>query len=73
MNALAERGISCGIHYPIPIHLQDAYNSLGLKKGSFPVAEKIAEEFISLPMYPELRAEQIEYVATEIRNYLSET
>jgi dTDP-4-amino-4,6-dideoxygalactose transaminase len=73
MNALAERGISCGIHYPIPIHLQDAYNSLGLKKGSFPVAEKIAEEFISLPMYPELTEEQIKYVAEEIKNYLSQS
>ncbi len=67
INALAEKGISCGIHYPIPIHLQDAYHSLGLKKGSFPVAEKCAEEFLSLPMYPELAAEQITYVAEQIK------
>lgn len=72
MNALAERGISCGIHYPIPIHLQEAYLSLGLKKGSFPVAEKCAEEFLSLPMYPELTEEQIQYVAAEIKKYLSQ-
>ena len=54
MEELAARGVDCGIHYPIPIHLQQAYRGLGLEKGSFPVAEKCAEEFISLPMYAEL-------------------
>ena len=63
MAALAEKGISCGIHYPVPVHLQDAYGFLGLKAGRFPVAEKCAGEFLSLPMFPELTAEQITYVA----------
>ena len=63
MAALAEKGISCGIHYPVPVHLQDAYGFLGLKAGNFPVAETCAEEFLSLPMFPELKAEQIAYVA----------
>jgi dTDP-4-amino-4,6-dideoxygalactose transaminase len=67
LHALAERGISCGIHYPIPIHRQQAYHSLGLRHGSFPVAERCAEEFLSLPMFPELTAEQIETVAREIK------
>ena len=67
MNALAEKGISCGIHYPIPIHLTDAYKFMGLRRGSFPMAEKCADEFLSLPMYPELTSEQIEYVATKIK------
>jgi dTDP-4-amino-4,6-dideoxygalactose transaminase len=68
MDSLAEKEINCGIHYPIPIHLQSAYQSLGYKKGDFPVAEKCAEEFVSLPMYPELSLEQIEYVAGEVKN-----
>jgi dTDP-4-amino-4,6-dideoxygalactose transaminase len=71
LRALADRGIACGIHYPIPIHLQKAYRSLGLDRGSFPVAEQCAEEFLSLPMFPELTAEQIETVAQEIQSLLS--
>ena len=67
INALAEKGISCGIHYPIPIHLTDAYKFMGLGRGSFPMAEKCADEFLSLPMYPELTSEQIEYVAAKIK------
>ena len=67
MNALGEKGIGNGIHYPVPIHLTDAYKFLGLGRGSFPVAEQCADEFLSLPMYPELAPEQIEYVATELK------
>jgi dTDP-4-amino-4,6-dideoxygalactose transaminase len=67
MSALAEKGISCGIHYPVPIHLQSAYSSLGLGAGSFPVAELSAAEFLSLPMFPELSREQIEYVAAQLK------
>ena len=70
MAALAEKGISCGIHYPVPVHLQDAYGFLGLKAGSFPVAETCAEEFLSLPMFPELKAEQIAYVADTLTSIL---
>ena len=66
MNALGEKGISCGIHYPIPIHLTDAYKFMGLGKGSFPAAEKSADEFLSLPMYPELTEEQVGYVAEQV-------
>jgi dTDP-4-amino-4,6-dideoxygalactose transaminase len=69
ITALADKGIQCGIHYPIPIHLQEAYRYLGLEKNSFPVAEKYAEEFISLPMFPELTKEQIEYVSLEIKEF----
>jgi dTDP-4-amino-4,6-dideoxygalactose transaminase len=68
IDALAKEDIGCGIHYPIPLHLQDAYHSLGYKKGDFPVAEKSANEFVSLPMFPELTREQIEYVAQEIKS-----
>jgi dTDP-4-amino-4,6-dideoxygalactose transaminase len=71
MSALGEKGISCGIHYPIPIHLTDAYKFMGLGKGSFPAAEKCADEFLSLPMFPELAEEQIAYVCSEIKGLLS--
>jgi dTDP-4-amino-4,6-dideoxygalactose transaminase len=67
IEALAKRGVHCGIHYPIPVHLQTAYRHLGLAKGSFPVAERCAEEFISLPMFPELTPDQIETVARELK------
>jgi dTDP-4-amino-4,6-dideoxygalactose transaminase len=71
MTALTSRGIGCAIHYPIPVHLQKAYASLGKGVGSFPVAEKCAQEFLSLPMYPELRPEQIETVAKEVKAFFS--
>lgn len=71
LQALADRGISCGIHYPIPVHLQEAYSGLGLGRGSFPVAERCAEEFLSLPMFPELTPEQIEVVGSELKANLS--
>ena len=66
---LTKRDIACGIHYPIPIHLQKAYRYLGFPKGSFPVSERCALEFVSLPMFPELTDEQIEYVGTEIKHF----
>jgi dTDP-4-amino-4,6-dideoxygalactose transaminase len=71
LQAMADRGISCAIHYPIPVHLQEAYRFLGLGKGSFPVAERCAEEFLSLPMFPELTAEQINAVADGLKLCLS--
>ncbi len=70
-RALADQGIASGIHYPIPIHLQEAYGHLKLGRGSFPVVERCAEEFLSLPMFPELTAEQIETVVREINSHLS--
>jgi dTDP-4-amino-4,6-dideoxygalactose transaminase len=66
MDALAESGIACGVHYPVPIHLQNAYAGRGELAGSFPVAERCAAEFLSLPMFPELTAEQIAYVGREL-------
>jgi dTDP-4-amino-4,6-dideoxygalactose transaminase len=71
--ALAERGIRCGIHYPAPIHLQTAYRFLGLGQGVLPVAEKCAEELLSLPMYPELTRAQIQYVVSEIKRVVAKT
>jgi dTDP-4-amino-4,6-dideoxygalactose transaminase len=69
--ALAERGIATGMHYPIPIHLQEAYHGLGVGTGSFPVTEEAAGRLLSLPMYPELRPDQVERVAEELKDVLS--
>jgi dTDP-4-amino-4,6-dideoxygalactose transaminase len=62
MASLAAGGVGSGVHYPVTIHLQAAYASLGLGPGSFPVAERCAAEFISLPMFPELTRQQLERV-----------
>ena len=70
LQRMAARGVNCGVHYPVPIHLQKAYAFLGLKQGSFPVAERCAREFLSLPMYPELRPDQIEFVAQTLKDCL---
>jgi dTDP-4-amino-4,6-dideoxygalactose transaminase len=67
MDGLAARGIACGVHYPVPIHLQRAYAFRSERVGSFPVAERCAEELVSLPMFPELSDEQISYVCEELR------
>jgi dTDP-4-amino-4,6-dideoxygalactose transaminase len=67
LRELADKGISCAIHYPVPIHLQDAYRALGYMKGSFPVAEICAQEFLSLPMFPELSEPQIDAVAAALK------
>ena len=70
MSDLAQKDIGCGIHYPLPIHLQEAYRFLGHQKGSFPVAERCAQEQVSLPMFAELTPGQIEQVCREIRSFL---
>jgi dTDP-4-amino-4,6-dideoxygalactose transaminase len=67
IELLAEMGVACGIHYPVPIHLQDAYKSLEYKIGTFPVAERAAHQFISLPIYPELTATQIAIVTGAVK------
>jgi dTDP-4-amino-4,6-dideoxygalactose transaminase len=64
--ALTAREIQTGIHYPGPVHLLQAWSDLGYKRGDFPYAERAAEEVLSLPMYPELRPEQIEEVAAAV-------
>jgi dTDP-4-amino-4,6-dideoxygalactose transaminase len=66
--ALGDKGISCGVHYPLPIHLQPAYRSLGYKRGDFPVAERCAAEFVSLPLFPEMTAGQVAHVIGAVKN-----
>lgn len=69
-QALGERGIQTGRHYPIPIHRQKAFAFLGIEEGRFPNAERIAREGLSLPLYPELTDAQIDYVCAAVREYL---
>ena len=66
---LQARGISTGIHYPIPLHLQPAYRHLGYREGDFPITEECARQVLSLPMYPELTRAQIEEVARVIKEF----
>jgi len=66
---LQEQKISTGLHYPIPLHLQECFKHLGHKQADFPETEMLAESGLSLPMYPELSDEQIEYVADSIKKF----
>ena len=63
---LAEAGIGTGIHYPVPVHLQNAYAHLGYQKGDLPLTETLASEILSLPMFPHLTAEEQQRVAREL-------
>jgi dTDP-4-amino-4,6-dideoxygalactose transaminase len=67
LGHLQAKGIGAGIHYPIPLHRQPAYLKQGHGDVSLPVTERVAGEIVSLPMYPELTREQIEYVASAVR------
>jgi dTDP-4-amino-4,6-dideoxygalactose transaminase len=69
-KVLTERKIGSSVYYPVPLHLQPLYASLGHKVGDFPHAERAAQEVLSLPMYPELRAEQISRVTETISDFL---
>ena len=68
--ALNDKGIATGVHYPIPLHLSEAYRELGYREGDFPVAEAASKEILSLPIYPELTDEQMDYVAKCLKEAL---
>jgi dTDP-4-amino-4,6-dideoxygalactose transaminase len=67
IKCLTDQGIGTGIHYPVPVHLQEAYQDLGYTRGMFPIAERCADEFVSLPMYPELTHSQVEQVIQGVK------
>jgi dTDP-4-amino-4,6-dideoxygalactose transaminase len=69
---LNERKIGSTVYYPYPLHLQPLYASLGHQAGDFPHAERAAQEVLSLPMYPELRKEQIARVAENITTFVTQ-
>ena len=66
---LQNNNIACGIHYPIPIHLQPCMRDLGYKKGDFPISEKSAQEVLSLPLYPELTRKEVRTITLHIRKF----
>lgn len=68
---LSERGIATGVHYPTPIPFQPAYQYLGYKPGDFPIAERVMSQCVSLPMFAELTAAQVDYTAAAIREVLA--
>src|SRR5258708_19590156 len=68
-GALAAAGIGTGIHYPIPLHLQKAYENLDYNKGHFPVSERVAAEIVSLPMFPQLSESQRNEVANKVLEF----
>jgi dTDP-4-amino-4,6-dideoxygalactose transaminase len=70
MKQLASLGIGTGIHYPIPLHLQKAYATLGYKSGDFPIAERVSTEIVSLPMFPNLKADQQRHIVDEVAGFV---
>jgi dTDP-4-amino-4,6-dideoxygalactose transaminase len=71
MKYLTNEGIYCGIHYPVPVHLQEAYSNSGIKNSGLKVSERVASELLSLPMFPELNNEQQIRVKDKIKEFLS--
>jgi dTDP-4-amino-4,6-dideoxygalactose transaminase len=66
---LEQKGIPSIVYYPLPLHMQEAYRYLGHKEGDFPVTEKLCREVISLPMYPELDQEQLDYITNSVLEF----
>jgi dTDP-4-amino-4,6-dideoxygalactose transaminase len=72
MNHLKSAGIGTGLHYPVPLHLQKAYESLNYSQGDFPVAESAATEILSLPMFPQLSLGQLQRIVEQVRAFTSQ-
>ena len=70
MDGMKARGMTTLIHYPIPVHLQEAYADAGCKKGDFPVAEKVASEILSLPIFPHMTEAQVQEVVKALKESL---
>lgn len=70
---MQEKGIGVLIHYPIPVHLQEAYSDAGYKKGDLPLSEQMADEVLSLPMFPHITDEQIDYVCSTLKSVIQDS
>jgi dTDP-4-amino-4,6-dideoxygalactose transaminase len=68
---LKQRGVPTAIYYPVPLHLQPAFSKLGYRRGDFPVSERVSEQILSLPIFPELTEGERETVVREIRSFFS--
>ena len=66
---LSALGIGTGVYYPVPLHSQECFRELGYEEGDLPVTELLCSEVVSLPVFPELGSDQIEYVADSIRSF----
>lgn len=73
INKLKEEGISCGIHYPIPLHLQPAYSYLGYREGDFPAAEMLSRQIISLPIHSHIKEDEIIYVVNKLKEAIRDS
>jgi dTDP-4-amino-4,6-dideoxygalactose transaminase len=67
-RGLNAAGVGTGIHYPVPVHLQNAYADLGYRSGDLPITETLADRFLSLPIYPELKSDQVVEIVRELKN-----
>jgi dTDP-4-amino-4,6-dideoxygalactose transaminase len=72
MAHLADEGIATGRHYPEPPHLSGAFSHLADGAGSFPIAEQLADELLSLPLFPGIEPEQLETVAEAVRGFFGD-
>lgn len=71
MDYLKGQGIYCGIHYPLPVHLQESTKQLNYRRGDFPITEQFAKEILSLPIFPELSEKEVKYISSKIRKFVS--
>ena len=69
---LTERGVQSGRHYPLPVHRNEAYAYLGLGEGSFPVAEALARQCLSLPIFPGMREDEVEHVVAAVKGFFDD-
>lgn len=69
---LTEKGIGTGLHYPVPLHLQQCFKNLGYQAGNFPISEQLGKQCLSLPMFPEMTNEQVVYVCEQISRFFSQ-
>ena len=68
-NFLASKGVGSAAFYPVPLHLQKAFDYLGYKEGDLPVAEKITKQTVCLPIFPELTQEELEYIVSSVKEF----
>jgi dTDP-4-amino-4,6-dideoxygalactose transaminase len=69
MTHLQKKEVGCAIYYPLPLHLQECFSELGYRNGDLPVAERLANQVLSIPIYPELNDEMKQYVVESIREF----
>ena len=69
MKHLENNGISSRVYYPVPLHLQPCYKDLGYSRKMIPIAEKLSDKVLSLPVYPELKSEETDYIIEKVKDF----